>query len=211
MSDLLKGIDILIGIINIESLSSKEKILNVVRDIYFADVERRVSEQQRIIKCEISSHFQFQIWNQITLGSALKAMFDRYRNDYRQFNKDDFIELNRLVVELGVVLPARQVLFHGRASRLVTLERPISCSLLPQKAVYHARKHRNHELNGKPIYIYAFTVLDDGIVKGCLDFNDADFGDEYEVLLQAGLTIVNYEELNISDNVYVVQCGIKPV
>jgi len=157
----------LIEIILADKLFSDVDIIDLIKKIYIADLHGLIAPEQRML--EIQSHYQFDVWNNAVPQAKLKAAFDRYRNEYRNFTADDFAELNDAIVSLGMRLPTGQFLFHGRGDKLTFFERPISSSLYPQKAVWHARKHRRFELNGVPLYIYAFEILGTG-VKGCIDF-----------------------------------------
>ncbi|MBU1620267.1 MAG: hypothetical protein KJ556_11155 [Gammaproteobacteria bacterium] len=198
----------MIGVILTDSLSSDEDIVDLVKKVYTADLNGRIAPEQRMLETEIHSHDQFHLWNSIVPKAKLKAAFDKYRNEYRDFKADDFAELNNVIVKTGIVLPIGQLLFHGRGDKLTSFERPVSSSLFPQIAVWHARKHRSHELTGVPIYIYAFKILGTGVTS-CIDFGDSEFGHEYEILIQADICIHEKKNVELGGDVFLIQCELK--
>lgn len=198
----------MIEVILAEILCSDEDIVDLVKKLYTADLHGLIAPEQRRLETQIQSHGQFHVWNNVVPQTKLKAAFDRYRNEYQDFKADDFTELNDAIVILGTELPTGQFLFHGRGDKLTSFERPISSSLFPQKAIWHARKHRNFELNGVPIYIYAFKILGAG-VTGCIDFGDSEFGHEYEILIQADICIHEKKTVSLGGDVFLIQCELK--
>lgn len=124
---------------------------------------------------------------------SLRSAYMDYRDNYRNYSTDDFDNLNKEIMGRGVELQKDTVLFHGRGNELGETVRPISSSIHPSIAIWHARKHRNFELAGQPVFIYALNAAKESMLKVCVDFSDIKFGHEYEVLLQSGIVI---KELN---------------
>ena len=198
----------MIGVIHVDNLCSDENIVDLVKKMYAADLNGVIAPEQRRLETQIHSHDQFYVWNNVVPQAKLKAALDRYRNEYQDFKADDYAELNNAIVTLGTEIPAGQFLFHGRGDKLTSFDRPMSSSLFPQKALWHARKHRSFELNGVPIYIYAFKILGTG-VTGCIDFGDSEFGHEYEILIQADICIHVKKTVELGGDVFLILCELK--
>ncbi|WP_025565824.1 hypothetical protein [Psychromonas sp. SP041] len=140
---------------------------------------------------------------------SLRSAYMDYRDNYRNYSTDDFDNLNKEIMGRGIELQKDTVLFHGRGNELGETVRPISSSIHPSIAIWHARKHRNFELAGQPVFIYALNATKESMLKVCVDFSDIKFGHEYEVLLQSGIVIKELNRKQILDGVFLIEANIE--
>jgi len=140
---------------------------------------------------------------------SLHSVYMDYRDNYRNYSTDDFDNLNKEIMSRGIELQKDIVLFHGRGNELSETVRPISSSIHPSIAIWHARKHRNFELAGQPVFIYTLNVAKESMLKVCVDFGHIKFGHEYEVLLQSGIVIKELNRKQILDGVFLIEANIE--
>jgi hypothetical protein len=141
--------------------------------------------------------------------SSLHSVYMDYRENYRSYSIAEFDNLNEEIINRGIELQIGSVLFHGRGNELSKTRRPISSSVHPSIAIWHARKHRNFELAGQPIYIYVLNVIKEFQLKACVDFSDIEFGHEYEVLLQSGIAIKELKREQILEGVFMIEAHLE--
>lgn len=195
--------------IKASSLSNINSIIGAYTEIYMHDLNGKISGVQTAISNEIKASRKFSDWERISPKIHLAQLFNDYRSRHQSYQKEQFQELHESIIEYGVSIPFGQLLFHGSSENQIVPSRPTSYSLLPHIAVYHARKHRNHEINGKPIYLYASRLQVPQGATAAIDFTHEDFRHELEVLLQANLKTECIQEKEIAEGVYVIDAEIK--
>lgn len=186
-------------------------MIKVISRLYIENVIGTSCEEQSIVESSIKDGVEFKKISEIYPNQHLKILFDEYRSSYDDYSSADFVRLNQEILNHGFKLSSEMLLFHGRGNPIKITDRPISTSILPSKAIWHARKHRDHLPNGNPIYIYVLRIAKDCDVLGCIDFNDLEFGHENEVLLQSGLDFYSQLTVEIYKNVFVQVCDVKNV
>lgn len=182
-------------------------IFDQVRKIYFEQIQNRADEEGIFNKAVQETEYYKELFK-IKPTRSLKNKFDDYRRRSAKFTNKDYSNLNLEIRRDGTELREGCLLFHGRSKEITLTDKPISCSTHPALAVWHARKHRNHESNGKPIYIYIIKVTESLGIKSCVDFQDSIFGHENEVLLQADVQLNEICRTEISGKVFVIEINI---
>ncbi|MCC4800268.1 hypothetical protein BCT30_05105 [Enterovibrio norvegicus] len=120
-------------------------------------------------------------WQESMARNGETPIFHLFQRKYRDFNVDDFNKLNMEIQKQGLLLAKGQILFRGVCSENDDWTKPVSTTLSPYIAIYHALK--NGYMN--PIKIYVIEVPDDSNVKAIIGpfGNNVEFGQEYEVLV----------------------------
>lgn len=180
----------------------------ILHKLYITQLRSEMSEEEVTIESDIEKTSYYIELLKFTPSSPLKKVFNCYRKNYREYGADDFNCLNSEIISNGHPLKKETVLFHGCGAKLCSPCRPVSCTTHPSKAIWHARKHRNHEINGKNIYIYIIKFLSDTDLKACVDFHDVKFGHEKEVLIQAGANFREQECTELFNGVYFINATV---
>jgi hypothetical protein len=182
-------------------------ISNRVRKIYFEHIQNRADEECKLNQL-IENTGYYKALAKVKPKIELKKIFDLYRSKSDQFTENDYADLNSEICRNGISLNTESILFHGSDKKFTVTEKPISCSTHPAYAIWHARKHRNHQLNGIPIYIYILHIMGNTYLKSCVDFQGSDYGHENEVLLQTGVELDEREKNEICDGVFIIESNI---
>ncbi len=175
---------------------------DIVREIYFESIRNRSDKEGLYDQSVSEENWYRSIEAQKPEGILLKE-FNKYRkNNEVSYNLDKEISINGFELKKGTIL------FHGNCKEIIKTIKPTSWSTSPAIAVWHARKHRNHELNGKPIYIHILKIVNNTKFKACAYFKSHEFSQEKEVLLQSSLDLNLIAKEDISSKVYVMEFNV---
>ncbi len=142
--------------------------------------DRHNSIDEAILKSEI-----LRSWQDARSGLTDYPIYSRYLSKYREFDGDDYDNLNSEIKEKGVLLPAKQLLFRGAISGTQGFDwtRPLSTTIHPRMAAYHALKHWEHGSDCHLTLAAIIVPLDKKLNAIVGPFGeDLEFGQEYEVL-----------------------------
>lgn len=178
---------------------------NLISNIYIACLGNRVSSEEREVNICIERSDYFLALSKYGPPYSLKNVLNDYRINYQNYSQQQLDRLNSEIMGYGLNLLPGTLLFHGRGSVLSGFDRPISCSTHPTKAIWHAMKHRDHQINGADIYIYSIEIRGHKELRACADFSDSEFGHEYEVIVQSGAIFNEIRRTEIFTGVYVIE------
>ncbi len=177
--------------------------LEMIERLYIKDIQGHGDYAREVLE-SIKSSKHYPKLTQYGIDENSKRLFASYRRDYSEFDSQDFQALNEGILRSGVTLSDGILLFHGRGATPISENRPTSFTLNPSIAIWHARKHRNHELSGPTICIHLMEVQCEAL-KAYADFQCDSFGHEMEVLIQAGFKCSETRRTEIMTGVFVCE------
>ncbi|AWL12269.1 hypothetical protein HMF8227_01796 [Saliniradius amylolyticus] len=178
--------------------------INRLATAYFQYLLNKADEERKINR-EIEESVYYKLLSAVVPAKDLKTVFDRYRQKSDSFSDTDWHTLNSKIIQSGIVVNDKCVLFHGGAKQIKHEIKPVSFSTHPGYAFWHAKKHHNHQPNGKQIFIYILRLESNAKLRACVDFNDSDYGHENEVLSQAGIKIEERQRKEAFENVFMIE------
>jgi hypothetical protein len=113
--------------------------------------------------------------------------YSRYQKEYLEFEYPDYSSLNNEIDEIGLLLPPEQILFRGAITGENGFDwnRPLSTTLHPRIAAYHAFKHWKQTLSRPHVTLSALVLPSQKEIHAIIGpfGEELDFGHEYEVLI----------------------------
>lgn len=177
---------------------------DLLRHLADAD-EGEDTAYQNQIQARLSNDPEARAWHRRRTPFGTTLHFNRYRDTahYETYHdaaialaqgtasslqRDMVSGLNAEIRASNVVVPAGQVVFHGRGDLRLHSDTPyptfISTSLDPTVCLWHARKRANHRRSTARAVIYSLTLRDDLPAM----WGQGGNRDEWELLLQSDLT-----------------------
>jgi len=154
---------------------------------YELDKSLKMSGQHQAIDIMIESSPILHEWQNAKILLEHTPIYQRYQRDYKNFTEDDYSNLKNEVQNCGHVLSPEQLVFRGMLTNAIDANwnRPLSTTVHPRIAAYHAFKHRENIYPKPDITIAALSFPMDKNVKALVGpFGEgSDFGHEYEVLV----------------------------
>ncbi len=154
---------------------------------YELNCEAQKSGRHSHIDMAIYESLVLRKWQQARSDAGSYPIYSRYLKDYREFDNNDYLDLSNEIEDKGLFLSSEQILFRGSVTgeRGFDWKRPLSTTLHPRIAAYHAHKHWREFSSIPPITIAAIVLPSDKRLRAIIGpFGEGvEFGHEYEVLI----------------------------
>lgn len=172
---------------------------------YELNCEAKKSNRHNSIDLAIYESLVLGQWQQARSDAGSYPIYSRYLKSYREFN-NDYLGLGNEIQDKGLFLPPGQILFRGSLSgeHGFDWKRPLSTTLHPRIAAYHAYKHWKQVSSRPPITLAAIVLPSDKRLRAIMGpFGEGvEFGHEYEVLINFNQPPIIIETRELCDISY---------